>query len=167
LWSALLQEGRSFGIGPFGVDALLHHRMERGFLHVGADTDGTTVPDDVGFGKPAASKSSHYVGKRSLTLPENVRPDRLQLVGLAGVGSTPLAVGSHLRLSGSKEATDGWVTSAGSSSVDGKPIAMAMLRAGRGQMDQVVNVYDDGRVATTARVMTPLFYDPNGVRMNA
>jgi sarcosine oxidase, subunit alpha len=167
LWSALLQEGRSFGIGPFGVDALLHLRMEKGFLHVGADTDGTTVPDDVGFGKPAASKSSHYVGKRSLTLPENARPDRLQLVGLAGVGSTALAVGSHLRLSGSKEATDGWVTSAGSSSVDGKPIAMAMLRAGRGQMDQVVNVYDDGRVATTARVMTPLFYDPNGVRMNA
>ena len=71
LWAALLEEGRSFGIEPFGVDALLHLRMEKGFLHVGADTDGTTVPDDVGFGKPAAAKRSHYVGKRSLSLPEN------------------------------------------------------------------------------------------------
>lgn len=167
LWSALLEEGRSFGIEPYGVDALLHLRMEKGFLHVGADTDGTTVPDDVGFGKPAASKSTHYVGKRSLALPENIRPDRLQLVGLAGIGSMPLAVGSHLRLPGTEEVTDGWVTSAGRSSTDGKPIAMAMLRAGRSQMDKVVNVYDDGRLVTTARIATPMSYDPTGARMNA
>jgi sarcosine oxidase subunit alpha len=167
LWAALLEEGRSFGIEPYGLDALLHLRMEKGFLHVGGDTDGTTVPDDVGFGKPAATKSRHYVGKRSLSLPENVRPDRLQLIGLAGVDSTTLAVGSHLRLSDSKEATDGWITSAGLSSVDGKPIALAMLRAGRAQMDQVVSVHDAGRIVTNARVVAPLFYDPTGARMNA
>ena len=39
--------------GPDLWAALLHLRMEKGFLHVGGDTDGTTVPDDVGFGKPA------------------------------------------------------------------------------------------------------------------
>jgi sarcosine oxidase subunit alpha len=167
LWSALLEEGRSFGIEPFGVDALLHLRMEKGFLHVGADTDGTTVPDDVGFGKPAASKQSHYIGKRSLTLPEHVRPDRLQLIGLAGVGAHALPVGSHLRLPESLEATDGWITSAGSMSTYGKPVALAMLRAGRNQMDQVVTVHDGGRVVTSARVVSPLFYDPSGARMNA
>ena len=68
LWSTLLEEGHPFGIAPFGVDSLLHMRMEKGFIHVGADTDGTTVPDDVGFGKPASAKQSHYVGKRSLHL---------------------------------------------------------------------------------------------------
>jgi sarcosine oxidase subunit alpha len=167
LWATLLEEGRSFGIEPFGVDALLHLRMEKGFLHVGADTDGTTVPDDVGFGKPAASKQSHYIGKRSLTLPEHVRPDRLQLIGLAGEGAAALVVGSHLRLPGSGEPTDGWVTSAGTLSTDGTPVAMAMLRAGRSQMTRIVNVYDGGRVVTTARVVAPMFYDPSGVRMNA
>jgi sarcosine oxidase subunit alpha len=167
LWSALLDEGRSFGIEPYGVDALLHLRLEKGFLHVGADTDGTTVPDDVGFGKPAASKQSHYIGKRSLTLPENVRADRLQLIGLAGEGAAALPVGSHLRLADSQEATDGWVTSAGSLSSDGKPIAMAMLRAGRRQMNHVVTVHDGGRVVTSARVVTPLFYDAGGARMHA
>jgi sarcosine oxidase subunit alpha len=167
LWAALLEEGRSFGIEPFGVDALLHLRMEKGFLHVGADTDGTTVPDDVGFGKPSASKQSHYIGKRSLTLPENVRPDRLQLIGLAGEGAAALPVGSHLRLPGSGEPTDGWVTSAGLLSTDGRPVAMAMLRAGRSQKDQVVSVHDGGRVVTSARVVSPMFYDPDGARMNA
>jgi sarcosine oxidase subunit alpha len=167
LWAGLLEEGRGFGIEPFGVDALLHARMEKGFLHVGADTDGTTVPDDVGFGKLAAAKQSHYIGKRSLTLPENVRPDRLQLIGLAGEGAAALPVGSHLRLPGSEEATDGWVTSAGTLSADGRPVAMAMLRAGRRQTDKSVTVYDGGRVVTHARVVEPMFYDPSGARTNA
>jgi sarcosine oxidase, subunit alpha len=166
LWDVLLEEGREFGIEPFGVEALLHARMEKGFLHVGADTDGTTVPDDVGFGKPAASKQSHYIGKRSLGLPESIRPDRLQLIGLAGI-ATALPVGSHLRLPGSSEATDGWITSAGALSTDGTPVAMAMLRAGRNQLNQMVTVHDGGRVVTKAQVVAPMFYDPSGARMNA
>jgi sarcosine oxidase subunit alpha len=167
LWAALIEEGRSFAIEPFGVDALLHMRMEKGFLHIGADTDGTTVPDDVGFGKPAASKQSHYIGKRSLTLPEHVRRDRLQLIGLAGEGAAAIPVGSHLRLPGSGEPTDGWVTSAGALSTDGKPVAMAMLRAGRNQMNQLVTVHDGDRIVTTAHVVVPMFYDPSGARLNA
>jgi sarcosine oxidase subunit alpha len=167
LWAALLEEGRSFGVEPFGVDALLHMRMEKGFLHIGADTDGTTVPDDVGFGKPASAKQSHYIGKRSLTLSEHVRPDRLQLIGLAGEGAADLPVGSHLRLPGSTEPTDGWITSAGALSTDGGPVAMAMLRAGRSQMDRVVSVHDGGQVVTRARVVAPMFYDPTGTRMDA
>ena len=167
LWTALLEEGRQFGIEPYGVEALLHLRMEKGFLHIGTDTDGTTVPDDVGFGKPAASKQRHYVGKRSLTLPENVRPDRLQLVGLAGEGAAVLPVGSHLRLAASDAPTDGWITSGGLSSTDEMPIALATLRAGRSQMNQVVSVHDGGRIVTRARVVAPMFYDPTGARMNA
>lgn len=167
LWAALMEEGREFGASPYGVDALLHLRMEKGFLHVGADTDGTTVPDDVGFGKAAAAKQRHYVGKRSLALPENVRPDRLQLVGLRGEGVTAIPVGSHVRLPDSREPTDGWVTSAGLCSTDGKPVALAMVRAGRSQNDVVTRVYDEGRVITTARIVNPVFYDPSGARMNA
>jgi sarcosine oxidase subunit alpha len=167
LWAALLEEGRSFGMEPYGIEALLHLRMEKGFLHIGSDTDGTTVPDDVGFGKPAASKAIHYIGKRSLTLPENVRPDRLQLIGLTGEGPTPFLVGSHLRLTGSSEPTDGWITSAGLLSTDGNPVALAMLRAGRNQMTQSVTVHDGGRITGTARVATPMFYDLSGARLNA
>jgi len=96
-----------------------------------------------------------------------VRPDRLQLVGLLGDNSRPLPVGSHLRLPQTNEATDGWITSAGLLTSDGKPIGMAMLRAGRAQMNESVSVYDGGRVVDTARVVAPMFYDPSGARMNA
>jgi sarcosine oxidase, subunit alpha len=167
LWSALLEEGRSLGIEPYGIDALLHLRMEKGFIHIGADTDGTTVPDDIGWGQPAAAKQRHYVGKRSLTLPENTRPDRLQLIGLTGEGMQQLPIGSHLRLQGSHEPSDGWITSAGALSTNGKPIALAVLRAGRNQMGAVVTVHDQGQIVARAKVVAPSFYDPAGVRMNA
>jgi sarcosine oxidase, subunit alpha len=166
LWAELLQEGQPFGIAPYGVEALMHLRMEKGFLHIGADTDGTTVPDDVGFGKPAAAKQIHYVGKRSLTLPENVRTDRLQLVGLKGDSAHAILAGSHLRIPAGRDATDGWVTSAGPLSTDGTPVAMAMLRAGRSHTGETIDVYDGGRVVSQARVVAPLFYDPSGRRMN-
>ena len=90
LWEALMQAGGD-ALEPFGMDALMLLRLEKGFLHLGSDTDGTSIPDDVGWGKIAANKKGDYIGKRSLTLPEHVKPDRLQLVGLrptpAGRGS--------------------------------------------------------------------------------
>lgn len=70
-------------VQPLGLDALLMLRLEKGFRHIGTDTDGTTIPDDVGWGKTAANKRRDFVGKRSLLLPENTRTDRHQLVGLA------------------------------------------------------------------------------------
>jgi sarcosine oxidase subunit alpha len=165
LWSALMEEGAKLGIAPYGIDALMHLRMEKGFLHIGSDTDGTTVPDDIGWGKPAAAKPSHYVGKRSLSLPENARADRLQLIGLEGVREA-LPVGAHLRLQGSDAPSDGWITSAGPLSTTRAPVGMAMLKAGRSRMGQVVNVFDQGRLITSAKVVSPLFYDPAGARMN-
>ncbi len=53
------------------------------------------------------------------------------------------------------------------SSTDGKPVTMAMLRAGRSQPDKIVTVHDGGRVVTQARVVAPVFYDPSGARMYA
>lgn len=164
LWSALMEAGKPHGIQPFGLDALLLMRLEKGFLHVGTDTDGTTVPDDVGWGKVAANKRIHYVGKRSLGLPENRKADRLQLVALQS--ETNIVIGSHLRLAGSEEVTDGWVTSAGRSVLGGEPIALALLRGGRERVGAKVSVHDGGNVAQATVVVAP-FYDPTGERMNA
>jgi sarcosine oxidase subunit alpha len=163
VWEALVEAGRS-GLQPFGLEALLLMRLEKGFLHVGSDTDGTTVPDDVGWGKVAANKRGDFIGKRSLLLPEHVRADRLQLVGLVGV--TDIIVGSHLRLTGSGEVTDGWVTSAGRAVLSGQPIALALLRSGRQHVGAEVGVHDVGQV-TRARVINLPFLDPAGDRMNA
>jgi sarcosine oxidase subunit alpha len=164
VWDALLAAGKPHGLAPFGIEALMLMRLEKGFLHIGADTDGTTVPDDVGWGKVAAVKSADFIGKRSLLLPENVRSDRLHLVGL--LGDANIVVGSHLRIAGSCEATDGWVTSAGRAVLTGEPIALALLRGGRQHVGAQVSVHDAGYV-TRAEVVNPPFFDPAGDRMNA
>ncbi|MGH8139092.1 MAG: 2Fe-2S iron-sulfur cluster-binding protein [Steroidobacteraceae bacterium] len=166
LWEALLQAGAPEALQPVGLEALLLLRLEKGFLHVGTDTDGTTIPDDVGWGQVAANKQGDYVGKRSLSLPESRRADRMQLVGLTGQRDRAFAAGSHLRLPDSNCATDGWITSAGLSVSTGDPIALAVLRAGRKHVGAAVSVHDAGSV-TGARVVNPPFFDPRGDRLHA
>jgi sarcosine oxidase subunit alpha len=167
LWDALMNAGAPEGLQPLGMDALLLMRLEKGFLHVGSDTDGTTVPDDVGWGKVAANKRQDYIGKRSLALPENKKPDRLQLVGLAQATGHSFVIGSHLRLPDSKNPTDGWITSAGHSVMTSEPIALAMLRGGRARVGAEVDLYDAGAIVGRARVVNPPFFDAAGERMNA
>jgi sarcosine oxidase subunit alpha len=163
---ALMSIGICPEIAPFGLDALLAMRLEKGFLHIGTDTDGTTVPDDVGWGAVAARKQQDFIGRRSLVLPENLRADRLQMVGLASLKDEDLQPGSHVRLPDSVEATDGWVTSAARGTLDGRPIGLAMLRAGRRRLGTELSVHDMGRV-TAARVVALPFFDSTGARMNA
>jgi sarcosine oxidase subunit alpha len=127
-------------------------RLEKGFLHVGSDTDGTSIPDDVGWGKVAANKKGDHIGKRSLKLPEHLRSDRLQLVGLSATPESRFVVGSHLRVMGSTEPTDGWITSAGTSVMTHEPIALAMLHGGRARIGTEVEVYDLGARVGKARV---------------
>jgi sarcosine oxidase subunit alpha len=174
LWELLLEAGSAHGLEPIGLDALMLLRLEKGFLHIGTDTDGTTVPDDVGWGKVANSKTRDYIGKRSLALPEHLKSDRLQLVGLKRAAGSfgehaakPFIVGSHLRLQRLSSGTDGWITSAGATMSTGEPIALAMLRGGRERLGAEVTVYDAGTPVASAQVVQPLFFDPSGERMNA
>jgi sarcosine oxidase subunit alpha len=149
---------------PYGLEALLLLRLEKGFLHVGLDTDGTTCPADVGWGEVALRKQADFVGKRSLLRPENVRADRLQLVGLVGADDV-LVPGAHLRLEGTRAGSDGWVTSAALSPTLGTRIALALLRGGRSRIGQSVAVLDLGRTGRAEVVATP-FYDPRGERLH-
>jgi sarcosine oxidase, subunit alpha len=166
VWEALSTAGAGEGLQPVGLDALLLLRLEKGFLHIGTDTDGTTIPDDVGWGKTAANKRRDFIGKRSLLLPENARIDRHQLVGLAGVGGGAFVIGSHLRVPGSAHASDGWITSACNTVLTNQPIGLAMLREGRARVGQEVDIYDLGARVGRARVVNPPFVDPTGERMH-
>src|SRR3546814_1447888 len=64
---------------PFGIESLMVMRIEKGFLHVGSDTDGATMPQDVGFARVMANKESDFVGRRSTMTPEGRRENRKQL----------------------------------------------------------------------------------------
>lgn len=169
LWQACMAAGADLGIVPFGIESLMVMRLEKGFIHVGSDTDGTTIPDDIGFGAVARKKAVDFVGRRSLMRPHMMREDRLQLVGLeARDQGSALPVGGHLVKSSVKSVpapTEGYVTSSAMSPTLGRPVAMALLKAGRARMGEAIRVYDQGRWFE-AKVVPPGFYDVEGERIN-
>jgi sarcosine oxidase subunit alpha len=166
----ILDSGAAFGIQPYGVETLMRLRLEKGYLHVGTDTDGSSTPDDVGWGRIARAKPTDYIGRRSLFREANLDPQRKQLVGLEPLD--PLQAvrpGGHLLLGADRRPparTDGWVTSAGYSPVLGHHIALGVLTAGRERLDEVVTVCDEER-SFQMRVVSPVFYDPGNERLRS
>jgi len=170
LWERLMAEGERFGITPFGVESVLVMRTEKGYLHVGADTDGTTVPADIGFGLVTSRKPGDFVGRRSLDLPENVRADRMHLVGLKCVGpSDAFVAGAHLldaaRTQVAQE-TAGYLTSAVASPSVGGHVGLGLLKNGRARMGETLHIFESGR-QTTAQVVSTAHYDPAGKHLHA
>lgn len=165
LWERLIDAGRPWGITPVGIETYLSLRLEKGYLHVGSDTDGTTTPSDVGWGH-VLKRTSDFVGRRSLLMPQNQRPDRLQLVGLEPVDGRPLPVGAQLSLQGSASRdTIGFVTSSGFSPVLMRGVALGMVRGGREKEgDVVIAATPQGRFE--ARIAPLAAYDPQGERLN-
>jgi sarcosine oxidase subunit alpha len=164
LWTRLIAAGQKYGITPVGIDAWMLLRTEKGFLHIGADTDGTTVPDDVGWGH-VSKKKSDFIGKRSLSMSDKVHPGRLQLVGAECLTSDALPIGCHFRRA--QGASEGYVTSAGFSPVLGKGVALAMVSAGRARMGEVFDVYANGPTGLKAKIVPLCAYDPEGTRLHA
>ncbi len=165
---AALETGAPFGIEPYGVEALMLLRLEKGYLHVGSDTDGSSTPDDVGWGHVARGKASDFIGRRSLSRPANLDPERKQLVGLEPLDpAQEVRPGGHLLIGTARQApavTDGWITSAAFSPTLGRYVALAVLRAGRAKMGETVTVCDESK-RYEMRVVSPVFYDPDHERL--
>ena len=163
LGDALDRAGAADRIMPYGIEALMTMRIEKGFIHVGVDTDGTTLPGDVGMAGGVARKHSDFIGRRSLLRQDAVRPDRLQLVGLASAVQLP--VGAHILASDTVPGdSDGHVTSSAWSPMLAAPVALALLRGGRARIGELVTLYDMG-TRYQATVIAPGVYDPQGERL--
>lgn len=165
LHARLMEAGADCGITPFGIEALMVLRAEKGFLHLGSETDGTTFPDDIGFGGPVRSRRDHFVGQRSCRMPEAARAGRRQLVGLESIAGTRLPVGAHVLECGVPGPSAGWVTTSVFSPALGRPHALAMVAGGRSRLGEEVVVWDRGR-SMAARIVPPAAFDPEGERMN-
>lgn len=168
-WEALLRDGSEMGFTPFGIEALMVMRTEKGFLHVGSDTDGTTLPQDIGFGVLLEKRPDDFIGKRSAMRPDGMRADRRQLVGLDAVGSADvLPVGAHIRGLDENDPgpSQGWVTSSVYSPTLNRPIAMGVVSGGRARLGQDVQVWHLGK-SYRAKLVDPRRYDREGERANA
>jgi sarcosine oxidase subunit alpha len=166
LFARLWERSAEIGAALYGIEALQILRTEKGYLHIGSDTDGTTLPADVGLARGIERKTAAFVGRRSLSRPAALDPERLQLVGLQPVdGRTALPVGAHIAPHAPPAPIDGRVTSSCLSPSLGSPIALALLARGSRRIGERVVVYHLGSAIPAQVVRTP-FVDPEGRRVH-
>jgi sarcosine oxidase, subunit alpha len=166
LLERLGEVGKRFQARPYGIEALNVMRIEKGFIHLGSDTDGTTSPADVGLDRAIARKAANFVGRRSLLRPSAVDPHRMQLVGLLPIDRRSIPpVGAHIANLAPPTPIEGYVTSSCHSPVLGHPVALAMLRGGNARLGERIKVFHMGRPIAVEVVKTS-FFDPQGARLN-
>ena len=169
VWEALLEAGAPHGITPYGTETMHVLRAEKGYIIVGQDTDGSVTPGDLGMDWIIA-KNKDFIGKRSLSRPHTVRPDRKQLVGLKTLeASLVLPEGAQLVDNPEHPIPKpmiGHVSSSYYSACLGRSIALALVKGGRQRQAEVIYApLDDGRIIR-AEICDPVFYDPEGARQN-
>ena len=171
-WKAIHAAGKPYDITPYGTETMHVLRAEKGYIIVGQDTDGSITPMDLGMGGLVA-KTKDFLGKRSLTRSDTVRPDRKQLVGLLTEDAKLVLPEGAQILAGpfhqppALTLMQGHVTSSYHSPTLGRSIAMAVVKGGLSRMGETVQVaLRDGR-NVNATIVSPVFYDPNSERQNA
>ena len=156
VWRALIQEGKKFGIQPFGVEAQRLLRLEKGHLIFGQDTDGNTNPYEVGLGWGVNLKKTQFHGKHSLKHLKDV--SRRTLVGFeCDSENSTLIFENHLVIEESE--ISGRVTSVGYSPSLKKTIGLAMLERHR-EVDEIISIKCSKGSTIEARITSPSFYDP-------
>jgi sarcosine oxidase subunit alpha len=165
LWRALLKAGAT----PYGIESLSVLRAEKGYILIGTDTDGMTLPDDLGVSGPLRAKKVDFVGKRSLLTPDALRPDRRQFVGLLPLDPRAVPhVGAHaIERTATGMRSLGWITSSCHSPALGRSIALGMIERGRALIESggEVEVFHLGETSR-AKIVSPIFYDPAGERLH-
>ena len=166
VWRTLMEAGAEYGIAPYGLEANLLMRAEKGYIHVGAETDGITVPQDIGYGGPVKKKKSDFIGRRSMLRSDAQREDRLHYVGIKALDPTRvLPTGAHvLDAPDGERNSGGYVTSSYWSPTLEHGIALGRVREGRARMGERVKIYDNGEIFD-AEIVNPVFFDPEGERL--
>jgi sarcosine oxidase, subunit alpha len=169
VWDAVCDAGRPLGITPYGTETMHVLRAEKGYIIVGQDTDGTATPDDAELSWAIGRKKPDFVGKRSIDRASMKSPERKQLVGLRTQDpAVVLEEGAQLvDAPGLKPPMKpiGHVSSSYRSAALGYPIALAMVAGGRARVGQTLYVpMPAGDIAVT--VTSPVFHDPEGVRLH-
>jgi sarcosine oxidase subunit alpha len=169
VWEAVHVAGKPHEITPYGTEAMHILRAEKGYIIVGQETDGTVTPEDVGLNWAIAKAKQDFVGKRSLSRPALRAADRKQLVGLLTVDpAKTLEEGAQIVANPSESIPMkmlGHVTSSYPSATLERSIALAMVRGGRAHLGKRLYV-PMPHETIPVEVVSPIFYDPRGARLN-
>ncbi|MEM6608494.1 MAG: sarcosine oxidase subunit alpha family protein [Pseudomonadota bacterium] len=169
-WDLVAEAGAEFSITPYGTEALHVMRAEKGFIMIGDETDGTVIPQDLGLHWAISKKKEDFLGKRAQARTYMADPDRWQLVGLETVDGSVLPDGAYAVAAGKnangQRNVQGRVTSTYYSPTLDRGIAMGLVRHGPDRMGEVLgfNTVDGNTVQ--AKIVSPVFYDPEGEKQN-
>ena len=169
-WEMLLEAGAEFGVMPYGTEALHIMRAEKGFIMIGDETDGTVIPQDLNLHWAISKKKDDFIGKRAQARSDMAREDRWKLVGLQTVDGSVIEDGAYAPAPGTnangQQNVQGRVTSSYHSPTLGRGIAMGLVKGGMDRLGEEIafTKTDGGRVA--AKVVDPVFYDPEGEKQN-
>ncbi|WP_287361185.1 glycine cleavage T C-terminal barrel domain-containing protein [Mesorhizobium sp.] len=168
LWAAMKEAGGPLGMATIGLEALMILRAEKGYIVIGKDTDGTTMPQDLGVDGPRIKRTSEFVGRRSLSTEEANTANRKQLVGLRlADGEPPLATGAHaVERHGRHKRSIGFVTSSYWSPTLRRPVALALIEGGSNRHGETLDFQHLGTIVT-ATISPPCAFDPDGERLHA
>jgi sarcosine oxidase subunit alpha len=164
---ALIADDAGLAPRAVGVEAWLRLRLEKGYIHIGSDTNGRTTPLDIGMASQVARRPDDFIGKRSLRLSFAESREREQLIGLMGLKGT-FQVGGRILAAGFTHVpcpTEGYVTSACYSPSLDSFIGLALLTRGREREGEVVSVYNAGKIMR-CRVCSPTIYDPKSDKLH-
>ncbi len=169
LWTDIMIAGEKYGITPFGTETMHVLRAEKGFIIVGQETDGTITPNDLGMDWIVSKKKPDFIGKRSLVREDMLREDRKHLVGLRTTDPEEVLPEGGQIVSETRPQPPmqmiGHVTSSYWSAALGHSIALALVKGGRNRIGDTVYVPLGGKTVA-CEIVNPIFYDPEGSRMN-
>lgn len=167
MWERLIELGGPLGLRPYGVEALGALRIEKGHV-AGPEIDGRTTLEDLGLQR-LASRKKPFAGQVLARRPAFTDPQRPRLVGLECLeDGKRLRSGALLFAPGDTVAGHGGgrVTSATFSPTLGKSIALGLYQGGlREQGREVIAVYPMKGENVRARIVSPVFLDPQGERL--
>lgn len=167
LWDRLTALGAPLGLAVVGSEANHVLRVEKGFLSLGHEVDGTVDPIDLGMGWALSARKTDYLGRRSVLLRRSGSRARRELVGLLTEDPARLLVeGAPLTPLGRRQASEGFASASVWSVANGRSVALALLERGRQRIGETVFVRMKDDVVR-ATVSAPCFYDPRGERLRS
>jgi sarcosine oxidase subunit alpha len=167
LASRLIEVGASYGIAPYGTEALGVMRIEKGHV-AGPEIDGRTTAADLGFAKMMSTKKD-FIGKIMAGRPALTAPDRPKLTGLRPCDTRDrLYAGAPLLPKGAPHAVEndqGVVTSVTFSPSLNHWVGIGLLSNGPQRIGETMQMVDLLRDAVVdVEVCSPVFVDQKGER---
>ena len=167
LWDRIMAVGKPFGLTPIGSEANHVLRVEKGFLSLGHEVDGTADPYDLGMGWIMSKRKDDFIGKRAVQIRRSSGKPRRELVGLLTEDPARLITeGAPLTPDGRKAPSEGFVSASVWSVVRDRSVALGLLTNGRARIGQkaYIRLKDD---VVPAEVTAPCFHDPEGKRLRS